>query len=61
MNIFSFEMGAALGLIIGFLLSYLLFLINIRNERKHREETNRILKNVQEYINKNGKEEEEDG
>ena len=55
MNIFSFEMGAALGLIIGFLLSYLLFLINIRNERKHREETNRILKNVQEYINKNGK------
>ena len=57
MNIFSFEMGAALGLIIGFLLSYLLFLINIRNERKHREETNRILKNVQEYINKNGKEE----
>ncbi len=52
MNFFTFEMGAALGLLIGFLLSYLLFMINLRDQRKHREETNKILKNVQEYLEK---------
>lgn len=49
-DFFTFEFGLSLGLIIGFLLSYVLHLKNLYDVKRHRDETNVILGNVKTWL-----------
>jgi len=54
-DFFTFPFGMSIGLIIGFLLSYALYLKNLYDIKRHSEETNMILSNVKEWLEKNDK------
>ncbi len=52
MVVLSFGLGLAFGLLVGFLLSYLMYLSLLQKDREYVRETARIMRNVEDYLGK---------
>jgi len=50
--VLNFGLGAGVGLTVGFLLSYVLYLSLLQKDREYVRETARIMRNVEDYLGK---------
>ena len=56
-DFYTFPFGAGIGLLIGFLLSYVLLLKNIADLKHFQAKNEEILANVMQYLSKNNEKE----